>query len=150
MAADLPSRAFPQERIDMEFDYPAKVIALQTRLRAFMDEQVYPNERRFDEEVAEGDRWQPLRLIEELKAKARSAGLWNLFLPASARGAGLSNTSTHRCARSWDAFSGRRRFSIARRRTQATWRRSSATPPRSRRSAGSIRSSKAGFAPRSP
>jgi acyl-CoA dehydrogenase len=76
----------------MEFDYPAKVIALQTRLRAFMDEQVYPNERRFYEEVAEGDRWQPLRLIEELKAKARSAGLWNLFLPASARGAGLSNT----------------------------------------------------------
>jgi acyl-CoA dehydrogenase len=57
-----------------------------------MDEQVYPNERRFYEEVAEGDRWQPLRLIEELKAKARSAGLWNLFLPASARGAGLSNT----------------------------------------------------------
>ena len=76
----------------MEFDYPAKVIALQTRLRAFMDEHVYPNERRFYEEVAEGDRWQPVRLIEELKARARSAGLWNLFLPASARGAGLSNT----------------------------------------------------------
>ena len=76
----------------MEFDYPAKVIALQSQLRAFMDEQVYPNERRFHEEVAEGDRWQPLRLIEELKAKARSAGLWNLFLPESARGAGLSNT----------------------------------------------------------
>jgi len=76
----------------MEFDYPAKVIALQTRLRAFMDEQIYPNERRFHEEVAQGDRWEPLRLIEELKAKARSAGLWNLFLPASARGAGLSNT----------------------------------------------------------
>jgi acyl-CoA dehydrogenase len=57
-----------------------------------MDEQIYPNERRFHEEVAQGDRWEPLRLIEELKAKARSAGLWNLFLPASARGAGLSNT----------------------------------------------------------
>jgi len=76
----------------MEFDYPARVAALQARLRAFMDEHVYPNEVRYHEEVAEGDRWQPLRLIEELKAKARSAGLWNLFLPASTRGAGLSNT----------------------------------------------------------
>ena len=76
----------------MEFDYPAKVTALQARLRAFMEEQVYPNEHRFQEEVAEGDRWQPSRLIEELKAKARGAGLWNLFLPDSARGAGLGNT----------------------------------------------------------
>ncbi len=76
----------------MDFDYPAKVTALQARVRTFMDEHVYPNESRFGEEVADGDRWEPLRLIEELKAKARSAGLWNLFLPASARGAGLSNT----------------------------------------------------------
>ena len=76
----------------MEFDYSPKVIGLQGRLRAFMDEHVYPNERRYREEVAQGDRWQPLRLIEELKAKAKDAGLWNLFLPASARGAGLSNT----------------------------------------------------------
>jgi acyl-CoA dehydrogenase len=57
-----------------------------------MDAQVYPNEERYHADVASGDRWQPLELIEELKAKARSAGLWNLFLPASARGAGLTNT----------------------------------------------------------
>ena len=64
---------------------------LATRLQAFMDENVYPNERRFYAEVAEGDRWQPTRLIEELKEKARAQGLWNLFLPESGHGAGLTN-----------------------------------------------------------
>jgi len=53
---------------------------------------VYPNEERFHEEVAEGDRWQPTKVVEELKAKAKAAGLWNLFLPESSRGAGLTNT----------------------------------------------------------
>jgi acyl-CoA dehydrogenase len=76
----------------MNFDYSPKVKELESRLRAFMDAQVYPNEERYHADVASGDRWQPLELIEELKAKARSAGLWNLFLPASARGAGLTNT----------------------------------------------------------
>ncbi|HSS71883.1 MAG TPA: acyl-CoA dehydrogenase family protein [Casimicrobiaceae bacterium] len=76
----------------MNFDYSPKVKDLESRLRAFMDAHVYPNEERYHAEVASGDRWQPLELIEALKAKARSAGLWNLFLPASARGAGLTNT----------------------------------------------------------
>jgi acyl-CoA dehydrogenase len=76
----------------MNFDYSPKVKALQSRLHAFMDANVYPNEERFDVEVADGDRWQPLALIEELKAKAKAAGLWNLFLPESSRGAGLTNT----------------------------------------------------------
>ena len=71
----------------MDFDYSPKVIELQDRLRAFMEAHVYPNEQRFDDEVGQGDRWQPTRLIEELKAKAKAAGLWNLFLPASERGA---------------------------------------------------------------
>src|SRR3984893_16579912 len=75
----------------MDFDYSPKVIDLQGRLQAFMEAHVYPNEQRFDDEVGQGDRWQPTRLIEELKAKAKAAGLWNLFLPASERGAGLSN-----------------------------------------------------------
>ena len=75
----------------MDFAYSPKVKDLEARLRAFMDEHVYPNEKRFHAEVAEGDRWQPTRLVEELKAKARAAGLWNLFLPESARGAGLTN-----------------------------------------------------------
>jgi len=76
----------------MDFEYSAKVKDLQARLNAFMDAHVYPNERRFHDEVAEGDRWQPTRVVEELKAKARSEGLWNLFLPQSERGAGLTNT----------------------------------------------------------
>ena len=76
----------------MDFDYSPKVKDLQARLTAFMQAHVYPNEQRFYDEVGEGDRWQPTKLIEELKVKARSAGLWNLFLPQSARGAGLANT----------------------------------------------------------
>jgi acyl-CoA dehydrogenase len=56
-----------------------------------MQERVYPNEKRHAHEVAEGDRWQPIRLIEELKEQARAQGLWNLFLPQSKSGAGLTN-----------------------------------------------------------
>ena len=55
-----------------------------------MEEHVYPHERRFEEELAR-QRWSPTRIVEELKCKARAAGLWNLFLPNDARGAGLSN-----------------------------------------------------------
>jgi len=74
----------------MDFAYAPKVTELQNRLRAFMDEHVYRNEARYYHE-ARGDRWQPSPVIEELKPKARAAGLWNLFLPASERGAGLGN-----------------------------------------------------------
>ncbi len=56
-----------------------------------MDEHVYPNEAEFHRQVAEGDRWQPTAIVETLKARARAAGLWNLFLPASDYGAGLTN-----------------------------------------------------------
>src|SRR5690349_13757624 len=75
----------------MEFDYSAKVKDLQQRLAAFMEAHIYPNEARHHAEVAEGDRWQPTKVVEELKAKAKSAGLWNLFLPESEHGAGLKN-----------------------------------------------------------
>jgi acyl-CoA dehydrogenase len=75
----------------MDFEYSAKTRELATRLEAFMRDHVYPNEKRHAEEVAAGDRWQPLELIEELKAKARAQGLWNLFLPQSPSGAGLTN-----------------------------------------------------------
>src|SRR4029078_3094582 len=86
------ARALTNERTAMDFEYSAKVKDLQARLNAFMDAHVYPNERRFHDQVAEGDRWPPTRVVEELKAKARSEGLWNLFLPQSERGAGLTNT----------------------------------------------------------
>jgi acyl-CoA dehydrogenase len=75
----------------MQFDHSAKVSDLQRRLSAFMDEHVYPNERTYHHQIADGDRWQPTAIVEELKPKARAAGLWNLFLPESDYGAGLTN-----------------------------------------------------------
>ena len=75
----------------MDFNYSPKVRDLQARLTAFMQANIYTNEARFHAEVDEGDRWQPTRVVEELKPKARAAGLWNLFLPVSERGAGLTN-----------------------------------------------------------
>jgi len=74
----------------MSFEFSEKTKELQRRLLAFMDEHIYPNEQRFNEEV-EAHRWQPTRIIEELKPKARAAGLWNLFLPDHENGAGLTN-----------------------------------------------------------
>jgi acyl-CoA dehydrogenase len=74
----------------MHFHYSPKVQDLQSRLQAFMDQHIYPNEKLFYEQAA-GNRWQPVALVEELKPKARAAGLWNLFLPASGHGAGLTN-----------------------------------------------------------
>ena len=75
----------------MEFTHSEKVQKLQARLSAFMDQHVYPNEQTFQREVEAGDRWQPTRIVEELKKKARDEGLWNLFLPESQSGAGLTN-----------------------------------------------------------
>ncbi len=80
----------------MDFDYSPKVKEMQARLLAFMDQHIYPNEGRYLAEVAEnrskGNAWVPTRIIEELKPKARAAGLWNLFLPRSPRAPeGLSN-----------------------------------------------------------
>jgi acyl-CoA dehydrogenase len=75
----------------VDFDHSPKVQALQKKLNAFMDQHVYPNEQRYGAEVTTGDRWQAPVLIEELKQKARTQELWNLFLPHSKRGAGLTN-----------------------------------------------------------
>ncbi|MGH8528579.1 MAG: acyl-CoA dehydrogenase family protein [Nevskiales bacterium] len=75
----------------MNFEYSPKTRELMARVNAFMDQHVYPNEKKFMEQVAEGDRWQPTAIMEELKAKAKAANLWNLFLPESKLGAGLTN-----------------------------------------------------------
>ena len=76
-----------------------KATALKARLEAFMDARIYPNEARYREEHAKlADRWQAPHLLEELKAEARAAGLWNLFLPHCEHGAGLSNLDyAHLC-----------------------------------------------------
>jgi acyl-CoA dehydrogenase len=75
----------------MQTETADTVATLAARLTAFMDEHIYPNEKRFYQEIADGDRWQPTKVVEELKPKARAAGLWNLFLPESEYGAGLTN-----------------------------------------------------------
>jgi acyl-CoA dehydrogenase len=75
----------------MHFEYSPKVKELEKRLRAFMDEHIYPNESLFHEQIEQGDRWQPAAILEELKERARAEGLWNLFLPESEYGAGLTN-----------------------------------------------------------
>jgi len=75
----------------MDFEHPEKVRELQKRVSAFMDEHIYPNERTYSGQIESGGRWQPTPVVEELKEKARSAGLWNLFLPVSEFGAGLTN-----------------------------------------------------------
>jgi acyl-CoA dehydrogenase len=74
----------------MNFEFTAKVKELQQKLQAFMDEHIFPNEQRYFDEI-ERNRWTPTRVIEELKPKARAAGLWNLFLPNDEHGAGLTN-----------------------------------------------------------
>src|ERR1700687_4181883 len=74
----------------MDFEFSGKVKDLQGRLQAFMEEYVYPNEQRFHDEI-ERNRWSPARVVEELKPKARAAGLWNLFLPNDQHGTGLTN-----------------------------------------------------------
>ena len=75
----------------MSYEPNAKTADLLARLRAFMDAHIYPNEQRYYEEVATGDRWAHVTLIDELKPLAKEAGLWNLFLPESTHGAGLTN-----------------------------------------------------------
>jgi acyl-CoA dehydrogenase len=79
----------------MDFAYSPRTQELQARLLAFIAEHVTPAEPRYFAEIEAntqaGRRWTPLQLIEDLKVKARAAGLWNLFLPDSERGAGLSN-----------------------------------------------------------
>jgi acyl-CoA dehydrogenase len=75
----------------MDFSYSAKTTELLARLNTFMHEHVYPNEERYHAEVADGDRWEQPQILEELKKQAKTAGLWNLFLPESEHGAGLTN-----------------------------------------------------------
>ena len=75
----------------MDFDHSPKVKALQKKLDDFMGEFIYANQQKYREQTAGDDRWRPSALIEGLKPKARAAGLWNLFLPDSPQGGGLTN-----------------------------------------------------------
>ena len=75
----------------MIFEFSKKSLELQEKLKVFMDKNVYPNESNITEEINSGNIWEPSSIIEELKEKAKGEGLWNLFLPESDKGAGLSN-----------------------------------------------------------
>ncbi|HEX6704621.1 MAG TPA: acyl-CoA dehydrogenase family protein [Albitalea sp.] len=79
----------------MDFSFSPRTQDLQAKVQRFMEAHIYPNEQRYWDELAAntqaGKRWTPLALIEELKPKARAQGLWNLFLPESDQGAGLTN-----------------------------------------------------------
>ena len=75
----------------MQFEHSPKVQDMQRRLQAFMEAHVYPNESTYIDQHSGADRWQPVPVVEQLKATARKADLWNLFLPHSAKGAGLNN-----------------------------------------------------------
>ena len=82
---------FTQTGANMDLSYSNRSKELMARLSAFMNVHIYANEARFEEEVAQGDRWQPLVLMEDLKREAQAQGLWNLFLPPGEHAAGLSN-----------------------------------------------------------
>ena len=73
------------------FEFSKKSKDLQEELKVFMDEHVYPNEENITSEIHSGNIWEPSNIIEDLKNKAKKKGLWNLFLPDSNKGAGLSN-----------------------------------------------------------
>jgi acyl-CoA dehydrogenase len=75
----------------MEFGYSDKVNDLPRRLIDFFEAHIYPNEATYLEQIDEGERWEPVPIVEDLKPIAREAGLWNMFLPKSDKGAGLSN-----------------------------------------------------------
>ena len=75
----------------MNFSYSEKVQSLVQKLLAFMDEHIYPKEQTYLDQINQSNRWQPTDIVEQLKSIARKAGLWNLFLPESEYGAGLTN-----------------------------------------------------------
>ena len=76
----------------MDFEYSERTMKLRREVEEFMDAYIYPNEALYYQQLDEGEtRWETPPILEELKAKAKSAGLWNLFLPESERGAGLTN-----------------------------------------------------------
>ena len=121
----------------MEFEHSAKVRELLARIEAFMVEHIYPNEEELFAQVNEGDRWQPLPLLESLKAKARAAGLWNLFLPESDYGAGLTNLEYAPLCEIMGRSPWAPRRSIARHPIPATWKFWCATARRSSARVGS-------------
>jgi acyl-CoA dehydrogenase len=121
----------------MSFPLSPKAADLKSRVNRFMEEHVYPAEHVFERQLNEAPtRWSIPPVMEELKAKARAEGLWNLFLPESELGAGLTNAEYGQlCEVMGRSPIGPEAFNCSA-PTRAIWRCSSATGPRSTRSAG--------------
>ena len=93
----------------MEFEHSEKVRALQARVEAFMAEEIYPNKDALFAQVNEGDRWQPVPLLDDLKAKARAQGLWNLGDPSLWRGRSYRRLRARLCLCNRPRAAARRR-----------------------------------------
>ena len=113
---------FTQTGANMDLSYSNRSKELMARLSAFMNVHIYANEARFEEEVAQGDRWQPLVLMEDLKREAQAQGLWNLFLPPGEHAAGLSNYEYAPLAEIMGRVEWAAEVLIARRRILETWK----------------------------
>lgn len=144
----------------MDFDYSPKTKDLQQRLLKFMDENIYPAEKEYSDELlantAAGKRWTPLETIEKLKVKAQAAGLWNLFLPVDSaeasgyHGAGLTNQEYAPLAEIMGRVPWAPRCSTAMRLIPAIWKPLPVMAAQSSRAAGSSPCWKARFARPSP
>jgi acyl-CoA dehydrogenase len=119
----------------MDFSYSPKTIELQARMEVFYAEHILPNEKRFHDDIEAntkaGKRWTPVQLLDELKPKAKAAGLWNLFMPGK-HGAGLTNLEYAPLA----AYIGHPKFLIAQRPIPETWKCSPNTARRNNSSNG--------------
>ena len=121
----------------MDFDHSEKTQELLDRVRAFMAEHVEPNEMVYYEQLDSGEtRWQTPPIMEELKVKAKVEGLWNLFLPASDLGAGLTNLEYAPLCEVMGRSIGRLRYSTVLLRIRVTWKRLNVTVRRSKKNSG--------------
>jgi acyl-CoA dehydrogenase len=132
----------------LNFEYTPKVRELQEKLRAFMNEHVYPNEHKWHAHVDGARRWEVVPIIEELKPMARAAGLWNLWRPKT-HGGTLTNLEYAPLCEIMGRVTWARKCSTAPRPTPATWKRCSSTARPSTSGSGASRFSKERSAPRS-
>jgi acyl-CoA dehydrogenase len=127
----------------MHFEHSERAKEWIGRVKQFMDEHVYPAVPAYEAQQKQGSRWKVIQIVEDLKAKARTEGLWNMFMPPSSGHAKIDDTFEFEGPRLTNLeyaplaeLMGRVKCSIARRPTQATWKCWSATARARRRTSG--------------
>ena len=121
----------------MDFELSPKVKDLQKKVTAFMNENVYPIEKQVDEEMSKpGKEHVEPAVLKDVRKKAKTAGLWDLFMPDNEYGKGLKVAEYAPLPRSWDVVRSVRARSIAWLPIPATWKSSPISAPPSRRSSG--------------